>query len=820
MSLSVSVQMKGSAFQRYSMLGGVAALAALGWASAGCQLTRASMNVATPEPGVEAPVVSTDEKQLLSDVPNAIQYAVNGRVPAGVAQDAAAGPGIVVCSGVVPSSDAQLKAFAEGCAAWLQLIVGGQPQFGRTPSWHAPIRAGAEMNQPGLALSANQAKALASICGATHAAVATLTPSGPDTYLLSYRLVKTSDGSAVGGAITAQGTQDQIARQLPVIAAKLSGLLGLAHAALPNTAVSSGNDLEFLGNCRWDGSLNDSDAQRLNALAHQKGNALAVALDFYGPKLYSVREQRALIDLALSVEPQNAEMITEVGDLYPKALSNGEQSLVAAAAKRYTHNFGINAAQAHALESENVSQQVKVAAALTALRCNTLNPDSWSVAAGAYSNSAQDIRQSRVAGGLTQTQWSQLNHLYDYWLGCSERSVHLDNGYVHMWGRVAKAATFDGQVKEADVAERHALAFGTELNDNYSWGLEMYQPKWEGDPAKLSALTDVAGADARLTPSDLLNITDSDGAYTSDSFSNTLMGPAQDANVKDAYNLLINVAVRRLQPLLKATPNDASLHEQLGNAYNALNQQTDARREYETAARLAPSDPDIQYRFADQLYSMHSYGRALQGYQTVARLEPEYPQIHFDIGYAYKERGDYPGAIEEFTREASITPTSAPAYIGLGDVYSLQKNQAAAVQAWLKAAELDPWQQDAWNNAAGSLDSLQQPGKSVAAAEKGLTYYPYDSVLYVVMEDDYLKLHHPEITLQLCDQDLKFDKDPEETADSNENIAEADLEEHKIGDAQREWQHVIQMGQPDIAAVARTFLAKYPTGKPATAPPS
>ncbi len=258
----------------------VGACAALALTTSGCQFGSAQMATASGDAQFVAPQVTAADRSLLSDVPNALDYARNGIVPEQISQFADAGPGIIVCSPVVAGGDAGLSNFAEGCGAWLQLEVGGQPEFGRTPSWRGPVRAAWELTQPGLHLNVQQAEKLMQICGATHAAVATLSAAGAGQYRLSYSIIDTADGKPIGAEIDATGTRDQIVQQLPSLGNSIAKQLGSKRPLISSSAASTADEMALLGRCYWEGySPSDAEMSQLSALAHRAGNGLAAMIN-------------------------------------------------------------------------------------------------------------------------------------------------------------------------------------------------------------------------------------------------------------------------------------------------------------------------------------------------------------------------------------------------------------------------------------------------------------------------------------------------------------------------------------------------------------
>lgn len=71
----------------------------------------------------------------------------------------------------------------------------------------------------------------------------------------------------------------------------------------------------------------------------------------------------------------------------------------------------------------------------------------------------------------------------------------------------------------------------------------------------------------------------------------------------------------RIKSLLVQQPEDASLHEALGNVYAAQNQWTDAQQAYFNASRFAPDNADYAFNLAISLDQLGKSKLALQQYQ-------------------------------------------------------------------------------------------------------------------------------------------------------------------------------------------------------------
>src|SRR5687767_11938016 len=97
--------------------------------------------------------------------------------PADAIKPLDSGFGIVICDPVVaPGGGTYAPEFGVGCGRWLQLVVGGHGELGKTPLWSSCDTAAAEFasHRQYLQLTSEQAPALRRIVGVTHAATGTL----------------------------------------------------------------------------------------------------------------------------------------------------------------------------------------------------------------------------------------------------------------------------------------------------------------------------------------------------------------------------------------------------------------------------------------------------------------------------------------------------------------------------------------------------------------------------------------------------------------------------------------------------------------------
>lgn len=404
------------------------------------------------------------------------------------------GPGVVICT---PVASTGLSNFGQGVGGWLEVEVAGQTQFGKSPAFANLKRAAQEMHSPGLAIDTPQrAGRLTRIAGATVAALGTLR-GAPGHCRLTYRLYSLSDNRPVGAPITAEGSEEQIAAQLPAIAAKLARGLGAAHPHIPGVTGLSAADLEFLGPLSTTmGNVTAAQRAKLQTLARHA--TLAAVLS-----LRSAHDSPAAGPAAdlLLMKSSNPIAVSEVAIDLPEALAPHAEA-IQDLANQNPENY------LYALSSVWLYRQIRQPlqerkAAEATMQCAPNSPDAWLTLGYTISNEAQGIRHAKSFDDMTSQEQDFVTALYPDWVYCTKHATELDPFFGKAWLRLATASTFDGDKAQADTAFWQALKLDPEKAEVYPWGLEMYQPKWFDDPTKLATVAGMAANENYATQADV-----------------------------------------------------------------------------------------------------------------------------------------------------------------------------------------------------------------------------------------------------------------------------------------------------------------------------
>lgn len=701
------------------------------------------------------------------------------------------GPGIVVCEPVTAPADPGAAGFGAGCALWLQLTVGGQPQLGKTPRWESLSRARTELGRPDLQLSAAEAPNLAPILGVTHAVIGTLRGAGPHT-ALTYTLLRVPSGAAVGAPLRLVGTLGQIAAALPSAARTLAKRLGVTANDVPASTGLSPTDLQTLGRMRWQAAAR-TGAQQAALEAMAAHSLLAGLLDLSGGAPHTGAQFSALAQGMLTKAGDNTLVWGEIAGLDGPAVLPHAAELTALTT-RYPGNYNLASAETFRCRAAQ-DRKPELQAAERVIKDAPHNPDGWLTYATSLSGTADDLRHGRYYGLLSPAESTQLQLLYPRWEAADHRAVQLDPAFTKGWQRLMVSATFNSDTTLADTALQTALALGADKSDVYGWALEMYQPKWGGDAAKLARFAQLAAADTTLEAAEAVYIA----------------RELKSGGNPDLQQKVLTGFIARRRAYLAAHPSDGGGHWGLAAVLEAAGDRDGALAEYRTAASLLPDGAQgasVRYDLGHALSRAGTNDQALAPLREAVRLDPDLAVAYYLLGYNQYHLGHYEDAKVELRTALRLSPFLERAYATLGDVFLMQNNPAEEVPNYQAAIRYGAYSRDNYDHLVAALAATGQSAQVLTTGEEALRNYPDgDAVLFDDMADACLHTKEWDRSIAFSQAALALDASD---ALAHENLGEAYLGAGRVADAQAEWKKVLTLKNEPLKAVAEGFLKKYP----------
>jgi tetratricopeptide (TPR) repeat protein len=115
-------------------------------------------------------------------------------------------------------------------------------------------------------------------------------------------------------------------------------------------------------------------------------------------------------------------------------------------------------------------------------------------------------------------------------------------------------------------------------------------------------------------------------------------------------------AILLYQEGLAANPRDAVLHNKLGVCYLQTGDQRRARREFESAAKLAPKFSEAWNNLGTLDHAARRYSRAITRYQKAIELRPTYAVAFKNMGSAYLARNEVEKGLAAYGEALRLDP--------------------------------------------------------------------------------------------------------------------------------------------------------------------
>jgi len=160
--------------------------------------------------------------------------------------------------------------------------------------------------------------------------------------------------------------------------------------------------------------------------------------------------------------------------------------------------------------------------------------------------------------------------------------------------------------------------------------------------------------------------------------------PVVLARLADAYSKAKenDQAVATYQKALQLTPDDASLHNNLGSVYASMNKLTEAQAEFEKAAQLDPTNAGRYYfNIGAIMYNSGKMDEALEAFKKVISIDPKNAEAYYLEGQALMGKATMTpdgqikapdGTIEAFQQYLKLDPNGPNAEAAKQMIATLQ----------------------------------------------------------------------------------------------------------------------------------------------------
>ena len=179
-------------------------------------------------------------------------------------------------------------------------------------------------------------------------------------------------------------------------------------------------------------------------------------------------------------------------------------------------------------------------------------------------------------------------------------------------------------------------------------------------------------------------------------------------------------ALEYISRAIAINPNDASCHNNRGNALLKLKQTREARISYEKAIQLRPDFADAYSNCGNALLELEQLNLALVYCDKAIKLKPEYAEATFNRGNVLFKLRQPQSALIDYERAIQLNPELADAYSNRGNALLELEQTELALASYDKAIKLRPTHAEACFNRGNAFLKLRQPEVALASYERAI----------------------------------------------------------------------------------------------------
>jgi tetratricopeptide (TPR) repeat protein len=734
------------------------------------------------------------------------------------------GAGLVVGE-PLSNGGSDLTAFGAACSRWLQFRIGGQGEMGKTPLWREIDEASQEMGKSNFQLTAGDVDGMAKALGPTHMLLGSIAQAeNPGEFILRYQLIdvntriKTTKGNSlivsksVGVIPALQGTKTAIWKELPSLALSLSRQLGVKKPSIGEQSDISEEEMALMGRGHWvfPGKLTQSDFVHLGAIAAREPLAALLTLEYNDRQGFesnwtyqNARSSQGLEnfgDSALATQVvvellkqarENVLAVTEIGLIDLKQLRAYEEEselaqhllgMIIGHPKNYAMRMLAEHVNSQVHESLDDSTESARRSTLAAPR----NPHAWLLFGNHISSQAEKVREGRFANNIEEKGWQVLNAFYDRWNACARRAVELDPNNSYAWRALACSSTFKGDPEVANAAFWKAYRLNPTDSNQFFWGIQQFQPKWNDDPESLKKVIALASE-----PQHVLTCGRTVWSYL-----------LRNGQTQAAAEILKKVRQIHEREVAEQPDNVQRLKRFIDFKISM------GEIPYADFAKLVALRPNSSYALQSLSSSMARAkpAESIPLLRKALEINPRNFVLHRDLGYALMATGHYEEAVRESTIYTQIIPFNSRAYIDLAQAFYKWGKLPEAIKASNKVLELQPDYRgldffhrlcDAQFRIGQFEDAIESGKGAVAAAKAEYLGEPSKRPQWNIQRIAWahalsawamFKSGKPDLATAECEQALKLD---DINAGAHYCLAEIYLERGQREKAEAEWRNVV-----------------------------
>jgi tetratricopeptide (TPR) repeat protein len=142
------------------------------------------------------------------------------------------------------------------------------------------------------------------------------------------------------------------------------------------------------------------------------------------------------------------------------------------------------------------------------------------------------------------------------------------------------------------------------------------------------------------------------------------------------------------ETMLKVTPNDAELHDDVALLYLGLGFAANAVRHFQASAAIKPESAAAHFNLGTALASAGRFDDAIKSFREALARRPDYALAHGNLGRVLLVKGNVPEALEHFQEAVRLDPNNPQSLLGLAEALAGRGAYDMAIEMLERALKL------------------------------------------------------------------------------------------------------------------------------------
>ncbi len=143
-----------------------------------------------------------------------------------------------------------------------------------------------------------------------------------------------------------------------------------------------------------------------------------------------------------------------------------------------------------------------------------------------------------------------------------------------------------------------------------------------------------------------------------------------------------------LETMLKVTPDDAELHDDVAMLYLGMGFAGNAVRHFQASAALKPESAPAHFNLGTALAQAGRFDDAIRSFQDALARRPDYAVAHGNLGRVLLVKGDVAGSLKHFEEAVRLEPNNPNNLLGLSEAFAARGAFDQAIETVERAMKL------------------------------------------------------------------------------------------------------------------------------------